>query len=157
MQRRAFLQRSISSLFVIKMGLLWSQNAIAAVKEWPRWPVEWFSRTTPNDALCAVFGDREIMVSNQILIDMPLGAENGAIVPVTITTDLPSVQSISLIGDKNPISLISQFRFAGQARGDYLRTRIKLAGSSNLIVVVESDGALLSARRHIEVLKGGCD
>lgn len=121
------------------------------------WPAKIFSITEPSEAIQALFGQREITESSQIEIIMPPGAENGAIVPITIKTDLSEVQSISLIAEKNPIALLGQFTFNGKGVGGYLRSRIKLAESSHVMVVVEAGCQLYTTKQYIEVLKGGCD
>ncbi len=149
--RRGFLKSLGYGLILLKTGLLFPLKTLAA------WPKKAFSSEEPQDAIRALFGDRTITESDRIHIDMPRGAENGAIVPITVRTDLKNVQSISLIAEKNPIALLAQFSFNGKGRGDYLRTRIKLAKSSHVFVIVEAGGELCSAKRYIEVLKGGCD
>lgn len=149
--RRQFLHTTVACLAMLKTGLLFPIRVLA------EWPAEAFAKDKPEEALAVLFKGREIRETDRITIEMPPGAENGAIVPLTVRTDLPEVSVITLIAEKNPVSLLGQFRFTGKGKGDYLRTRIKLAKSSHLIVVVESGGELCTARRYIEVLKGGCD
>ena len=149
--RRQFLKSLLSGLALLKAGLLFP------IKVFAEWPESAFSKEHPDEALAELFGDRNIMETDKILIEMPPGAENGAIVPITIKIDLENVQTISLIAEKNPVSLLAQFSYKGQGNGDYLRTRIKLAKSSHVVVVVEADGQLCMNKKYIEVLKGGCD
>lgn len=149
--RRQFIQSILSSLALFKVGLLFPSKAFAA------WPVKLFSIESPEDTLLELFGVRTITASDKIHIEMPPGAENGAIVPITIKTDLEKVKSISLIAEKNPVALLAQFSFNGKGSGEYLRSRIKLAKSSYVLVVIEADCELFSAKQNIEVLKGGCD
>ena len=149
--RRQFLGSALAGLALIKAGLLFPIRVFA---EWPE-PV--FSIENPDDAIAELFGDRTITETDKIVIEMPPGAENGAIVPIVVKIDLKNFQSISLIAEKNPVALLAQFSFSGKGSGEYLRTRIKLAKSSHVIVVVEADGELCTAKQYIEVLKGGCD
>lgn len=149
--RRQLIKSAIACMVILKTGLMFPIRALA------EWPGSVFEKDNPDDALAAMFGDRPITESDRIQIDMPPGAENGAIVPITVKTDLQGVQSISLIAEKNPVALLAQIRFSGKGKGDYFRTRIKLAKSSHVIVVVEADGELCMNQRYIEVLKGGCD
>lgn len=149
--RRQFLRSITASFVILKAGLLFPIKALA------EWPEKAFLKESPDSALTELFGDRPIKKTDKIIIEMPPGAENGAIVPVTVKIDLDNVQSITLLAEKNPVSLLAQFFFHEKGKGDFLKTRIKLAKSSNVIVVVEADGMLCSAEKYIEVLKGGCD
>ncbi len=149
--RRSLIKSALASLTLVKVGLFFPIQAFAA------WPKKVFSLESPNEALIELFGVRRITASNRISIEMPPGAENGAIIPITVKTGLENVKSISLIAEKNPIALLGQFTFRGKGNGEYLRSRIKLAKSSHVIVVVESDCELYTAKQYIEVLKGGCD
>ncbi len=149
--RRLFLKSVAVSLTLLKAGLLFPGRVFA------EWPESAFSREKPDDAIAELFGNQKIMPTDKIVIEMPLGAENGAIIPITIKTNLKNIQTISLIAEKNPVALLAQFSFSGKGSGEYLRTRIKLARSSHVIVVVEAGGELCTAKKYIEVLKGGCD
>lgn len=149
--RRQFFKSTATILALIKTGLLFPIRVFA------EWPESVFSIESPDDTLVELFGDKTITETDKIKIEMPPGAENGAIVPITINIDLENIQTISLIAEKNPVALLAQFSFRGKGNGNYLRTRIKLAKSSNVLVVVDADGMLCSSRKYIEVLKGGCD
>lgn len=149
--RRHMLKSALAGFAMLKAGLLLPANVFAA------WPAKVFSITKPDETIQELFGERVITTTNQIDIQMPPGAENGAIVPITIKTYLSNVQSISLIAEKNPIALLGQFTFKGKGSGEYLRSRIKLAESSHVIVVIEANCQLYTAKQYIEVLKGGCD
>ncbi len=149
--RRQFIKSTVACLALLKAGLIFPIRVFA------EWPETVFSIEHPEDALKELFGDRSISETDKIVIEMPPGAENGAIVPITIKTDLDNVQTISLIAEKNPVALLAQFSFSGKGHGEYLRTRIKLAKSSHVVVVVEADDELCTAKAYIEVLKGGCD
>ena len=143
--RRQFIKSTVACLALIKTSLLFPIRAFA------EWPESTFSKDNPEDAMTELFGGRTIMETDKIVIEMPPGAENGAIVPITIKTDLENVQTISLVAEKNPIALLAQFSFSGKGNGEYLRTRIKLAKSSQVIVVVEADGQLCMNKKYIEV------
>ncbi len=82
-------------------------------------------------------------------------AENGAQVPVTVTSRIANTQSISIIVDKNPFPLSSTFEFAGGAEG-YVSTRLKMGQTSNVIAVVKADGKFFSASKEVKVTIGGC-
>ncbi len=113
-------------------------------------------------ALRETFGDRPI-TPGRIKLDLPRLAENGNIVPVTITVASPMteqdyVQSIHLFAQSNPLPRILDVELGphnGRAR---VATRIRLAVSQQVYAVaVMSDGTLWSTAADVEVTVGGCD
>jgi sulfur-oxidizing protein SoxY len=119
------------------------------------WPSAVFAREKKNDVLKDMFGTDEIEPSSLISIKAPEIAENGAVVPVKIEADLPGVESISLLVDKNPRPLAAQFVMPAKNNGS-VGTRIKLAEQSDITVVVKANGKLYSATKFVKVTKGGC-
>ena len=91
----------------------------------------------------------------QIEIVAPEFAENGAVVQVEIMSRIAKTTAIALFAPKNPVPLIANFSFANSAK-PYLITRIKLAESQTLEVVVQADGKYYQAERYIAVSEGGC-
>ncbi len=149
--RRHFLRSIIASTALLKASLLFPVKVLA------KWPKVAFEKETHTAVLKELFGDCPIKKTDKVVIEMPPGAENGAIVPVTIKTDIENVQRISFLAEKNPIALLARFSFHGKGKGDFLRTRIKLAKSSNVIVVAETKDEIYINQKYIEVLKGGCE
>lgn len=94
--RRQFLRTTVACLAVLKAGLLFPIRVLA------EWPAEAFAKDKPEDALAVLFEGRKISETDRIVIEMPPGAENGAIVPLTVRTDLPAVSVITLIAEKIP-------------------------------------------------------
>jgi sulfur-oxidizing protein SoxY len=119
------------------------------------WPQKAFEANTVDDAIKALFESQDVEESQNITIDAPKIAENGAVVPIEIKADFAKVDSITIIGDKNPVPLIGQFNFFDNAEG-YVKTRIKLGGTSNVVAVVKAEGKLYVARRAVKVTLGGC-
>lgn len=120
------------------------------------WPQAAFAARAAEDALRELFGAAAIEPSDRIRIALPDVAEDGAVVPLTVETDLEPVRSIVVVTEKNPVPLIARFDFGEGALTDTLATRIKLAESEHVIVVVQTPERLYSARRHVDVLIGGC-
>lgn len=130
-------------------GLLKSMAAMA------EWNVEAFAAETESEALNIFFPGREVIASDAIKISVHELIENGAVVPVKIETDLPAVQSISILVEKNPNPLIAHFDLSPECQG-FIATRIKVGAPSDIIAVVQSDGKLYSKRQFVEVVEGGC-
>jgi sulfur-oxidizing protein SoxY len=110
-----------------------------------------------------LFGDRPLQPADgRVKLEVPLIAENGAVVPVTVEADLPMtptrhVKHIYIIADRNRRPLNAKFTLAPEAGQAFVGTNIRLAESTDVRAVVElSDGTLYMARRHVKVTVGGC-
>lgn len=93
--------------------------------------------------------------SKDITITAPEIAENGAVVPVGVSTTIPNVQEIYILVDKNPQPLSASFLIPAGTEAS-VQTRLKLGQSSNVIAVVKADGNLYSATKETKVTLGGC-
>jgi sulfur-oxidizing protein SoxY len=151
--RRLFLKGSlVTGLLAIgaSLGLITPGHALAD------WPASAFDAKKINDALNILFGKTELINKpNDIMLTAPDIAENGAVVPVTVQSDLEGIESITLLVDKNPNSLIARFKLAKNAKV-YIKTNIKMAETSNLIAVLKAGDKLYSTRRKVKVTLNGC-
>jgi sulfur-oxidizing protein SoxY len=95
------------------------------------------------------------VASSDITVKAPDIAENGAVVPVEITSNLPGIESITLIGEKNTLPLIAVFNLSNGAQG-YVSTRIKMGSTSNVIAVIKGGGKVYKAHKEVKVTIGGC-
>jgi sulfur-oxidizing protein SoxY len=86
----------------------------------------------------------------------PAIAENGAVVPVNVTSKIPNTQAIAIIIEKNPNKLAAHFRFP-EATEPAVSTRVKMSETSNIHALVKTrDGKWYMATREIKVTLGGC-
>ena len=81
---------------------------------------------------------------------------HGAVVPISIQTDLDLVESITIISDKNPNPINASFIIPAGTKPE-ISTRIRLAETTQVMVVVKSAGKLYSASKEVTVTIGGCD
>jgi len=93
--------------------------------------------------------------SQAIRIDAPDVAENGANVPVEVTIDLPGAERALLIGERNVYPLLADIELSPRSEA-WFETKIKLAETSQLRVIVEANGRLYTASRSVKVIVGGC-
>lgn len=94
--------------------------------------------------------------SSAIAIRAPDIAENGAVVPVDVTSNIPGTQSISLFVDKNPFPYIGTFDVS-KGTDPYVHVRIKMGKSSDVrVVVATADGKYYQAAKEVKVTIGGC-
>lgn len=93
--------------------------------------------------------------SAQITVKAPDIAENGAVVPVEVTSNLPGTESIAIVADKNNFPLIAQFDLMNGAEG-FVSTRIKLGSTSQVRAYVRAGGKMHTASKEVKVTIGGC-
>lgn len=91
----------------------------------------------------------------QVQLDGPDVAENGAVVPFTVTTALPGVSLIALLVEHNPGPLAAVFTLPPGTEA-FVSTRLKMAESSTVHALVRAEGGLFLARRPVRVIQGGC-
>ena len=154
-QRRRFLKSSLIT------GLLgWAAGAGLLIPRWvwAAWPSSAFQSKTLFGALEPLFGNGSVNLTpadEDITLTVTDIAENGAVVPVTVSTRLPNVESITLLVDKNPNSLVAQFKL-GKNTQAYIKTNIKMAETSKLHAVVKSGDKLYSTNKKVKVTLNGC-
>jgi sulfur-oxidizing protein SoxY len=151
-KRRVFLKGSLAAGTVgvaVGAGLLAPQAVIAA------WNEAAFKAKSIDDALKAAMGGASNSASDAIKIKAPDIAENGAVVPVSVSTDMAGAESIALLAEGNNTPLIATFALSNGAVAD-VSTRIKMGKTSDVIAVVKANGKLHSARKSVKVTIGGC-
>lgn len=93
--------------------------------------------------------------SGQLHLEAPDIAEDGAIVPVTVESSLPDVDSVWVFVEKNPVPLAARFTL-DQSLAPFVSLRVKMNESCDLVAVVKSGEAYFSARKPVRVVVGGC-
>ena len=93
--------------------------------------------------------------SAEILIKAPDIAENGAVVPIEVTSRIAGAESIALLAEKNPFPLMAYIDLTNGAEA-YINTRFKMGQTSVVKVVVKAGGKSYIASREIKVTIGGC-
>jgi sulfur-oxidizing protein SoxY len=126
--------------------------AFAAAND--KYPEEAFKQKSEADAIKALYG-KAAEASDKVKMDAPEIAENGAVVPISVTTTLTDVTSISFLVSENPVALVASYKIPAGTMPN-VANRIKMAKTSNVIVVVEAGGKLYSATKEVKVTVGGC-
>jgi sulfur-oxidizing protein SoxY len=94
--------------------------------------------------------------SKDITIIGPDIAENGAVVPVGVSTTLPGAKRLMLLVEKNPNVLAAAFDVSDAVEANF-STRVKMGQSSNIYAVaLMRDGKVLFAQKEVKVTLGGC-
>jgi sulfur-oxidizing protein SoxY len=151
--RRLILQgigQGISSVALIGLGGF--SPALAAAND--KYPEDAFKQKGDADAIKQLYG-KAAEASDKVKLDAPEIAENGAVVPVSVTTTLPSVTSISFFVSENPSALAASYVIA-DGTVPSVANRLKMQKTTNVTVIVESEGKLYSATKEVKVTVGGC-
>ncbi len=152
-RRRTVLQ-GIAAVAVVgvcgvRFGLA---EALAAAND--KYPEEAFRQKSEADAVKALYG-KSAEASDKVKLDAPEIAENGAVVPVSVSASLPDVTSIAILVTENPNALAAAYRIL-PGTAPTVSNRLKMAKTSNVIAVVEAGGKLYSATKEVKVTVGGC-
>lgn len=153
LSRRSLLRGArLACLAGIAANVLRSAAAFAA--DAAAWPQQAFKQKTEADAIKVLYG-KSAEVSDQVRLDAPEIAEDGAVVPIGVSTTLPNVTSISLLVPENPYTLAASYEIP-EGTIPSVSNRLKMAKTSKVIAVVESDGNLFRAAKEVKVTVGGC-
>ncbi len=130
-------------------GLLTPRLVLAA------WPKSAFEAKSVDAAMKALTGMASLTGSSEIQIKAPPIAENGAVVGVTVSANIPGAESISILVEKNASPLTSVWHLGANTE-PFIGTRIKVSKTSSVIAVVKAGNKLYSAGREVKVTIGGC-
>ena len=119
------------------------------------WPKKAFLSTEAGQALSELLGTDQTIPSDQITLNLPEIADNGAVVPVTIGTSLENVESISIVVEKNPRPLAASFEMMPGVFPN-ISSRIKMAETSRVSAIVKTDTGIYSTSKSVKVTLGGC-
>ena len=114
-----------------------------------------FEAKSVADALKAL-GAGAPAESKDVTITGPDIAENGAVVPLGVSTSLPGVKQMLILVEKNPTTLVAVFNVTDSVDANFA-TRSKMGQSSDVYAVaVTADGKALYAKKEVKVTLGGC-
>lgn len=150
--RRAFLKNAGAFgtvAIAIAAGLLKPGTVFAAA-----WNSLAFTAKDPAEAITNA-GYGGATESSDIMIKVPDIAENGAVVPVSATSNIPGTTSMAIFVEKNPTPMIANFEFSNGAEA-YISTRVKMAKTSIVRITVKAGGKNYTNSREVKVTIGGC-
>ena len=130
---------------LFKPGSAWAQQG---------WNKAAFETKSLADAVKALGGASPIE-SKDVAITSPDIAENGAVVPFTISSKLPKTEQMALLVEKNPNILVASFSIPSGTEPS-VNTRAKMGQTSNVIALVKADGKFYYTTKEVKVTLGGC-
>ena len=141
-RRRTFLKAAVTQAVV--SGMLVPGRVLADA-----YPGKAFRAKAVPDALNEVFGTTDIASSDRIEIEAPLVAIDGGMVPVRVSSGLENTESISIVVQGNEAPFTAHFRIYEQH--GFVSTRLRMANSGDLLVIVKADGVLYTSTRPVRV------
>jgi sulfur-oxidizing protein SoxY len=139
-------RRSVLAFFAVMLAV--PLRALAA------WNEQAFGAKTAADALKNL-GAPSPSPSKDIVIEAPQIAENGAVVPIEISSNIPGTSSIAVVIEKNPFPLAGKFDFK-EGAVPFVKLNVKMGETSDVRVVAVAGGKHFVATREIKVTIGGC-
>ena len=149
-QAKIASMNNIRRTVLAALGLLLLKPLAAAAA----WNQEAFGAKSAADALKGL-GSANPAPSKDIVIEAPQIAENGAVVPIEISSNIPGTTSIAVLIEKNPFPLTGKFEFKEGAL-PFVKLNVKMGETSDVRVVAMAGGKSFAATREIKVTIGGC-
>ena len=149
--RREFVRAGGVLGLMVAAGLLTAEQAQAQQAAWNKAA---FDTKSVDDTVKAL-GGTSAAQSGDIAITAPDIAENGAVVPVGVTSKIPNTQAIYILVEKNPNTLAAGFAIPAGTEAN-VATRIKMGQTSNVYAVVKADNKFYTASKEVKVTLGGC-
>ena len=151
--RRLVLQ-GVASVALVGLGNLPFSLAPAFAAANDKYPEDAFKAKSDADAIKSLYG-KTAEPSDKVKLDAPEIAENGAVVPISVSSSLADVTSISILVADNPNALAASYKIPAGTLPS-VANRLKMAKTTNVIAIVEAGGKLYSATKEVKVTVGGC-
>jgi sulfur-oxidizing protein SoxY len=146
--RRKFLKTTIV-LSAIGMGLL---ESFVANSEWQAAD---FAPGSVDATMKQLLKGKPIVETDKIELNIPEIAENGALVPITVTSSLKDIKNIAIVVEQNPVPLAIQAVLMPELQ-TFMSARLKIASSSFVFAIAEGEKVCYSVKKKVKVTIGGC-
>ena len=151
---RRLMLKGAASVALIGLGNLPFSLAPAFAAANDKYPEDAFKQKSDADAIKALYG-KTAEASDKVKLDAPEIAENGAVVPISVSSTLSDVTSISILVAENPNALAASYQIPAGTLPS-VANRLKMAKTTNVIAIVEAGGKLYSTSKEVKVTVGGC-
>lgn len=153
--RRAFLKASVA---LSAYSFATATGLIAPATTQANWLANFFAPATLDETVqktLNIANAAKINSTDKIELKLPSIAENGAVVPITITSTLELVEQLFVFVEKNPVPLAAIFSLSPEVEA-FVSARLKIAETCDVIVVANAAGRLYRAQQTVKVTIGGC-
>ena len=152
MKRRSFIKSALvasATGAAVTSGLISSNAVLAASHETD------FTKAKSLDEALKMMGATGAAESEMIKIKAPEIAENGAVVPVGITSEIEGTTEIVALISNNPTPYAAKYTLGAKAKAG-VKSRFKMAKTTDVVAVVKANDKFYMAKSNIKVTKGGC-
>jgi sulfur-oxidizing protein SoxY len=146
--RRKFL---IRSLVYSTAGLVLLESSLANAE----WLAADFAPSSFDATMKQLLKGKPIVETDKIDLNIPEIAENGALVPVTVTSSLKDIKNIAIVVEQNPVPLAIQAVLMPELQ-TFMSARLKIASSSFVFAIAEDEKVCYSVKKKVKVTIGGC-
>jgi sulfur-oxidizing protein SoxY len=154
-QRRTILKTGSGATLLSLLGGAGLLSPGAARGQAQAWNKAAFDTHNLAETMKALGGGEPAPSKDIVFFQTPDIAENGAVVPVGISSNIPKTESIAILIEKNPNMLAAIFDIPA-GTDPAISTRVKMGQSSNIVALVKADGKYYVASKEIKVTLGGC-
>jgi sulfur-oxidizing protein SoxY len=152
MKRRSFLKSTLiasAAGAAVTAGILSPNVAFAAAHAGD------LTGAKSVEEVMKLLGAEGATESDKIKIKAPEIAENGAVVPVGITSEIAGTTEIVSITAANPTPFAARYTI-GEGAEAAVKSRFKMGKTTDVIAVIKADGKYYTAKTNVKVTKGGC-
>ena len=152
MKRRSFIKTAVVASVtgaVVTGGLIKPEAVMAAAHE------KDFTKAKSLEEVMEMMGATDAAESEMIKIKAPEIAENGAVVPVGITSEIEGTTEIVALVSNNPVPYAARYTIGSKGNAS-VKSRFKMAKTTDVVAVVKEADKYYMAKSNIKVTKGGC-
>ena len=151
-RRAALKQGGGATLLALFAAAGWLRPEVARAQAWNKAA---FDSHNMAETMQALGGGEPAQSKDIVFFQTPDIAENGAVVPIGITSNIPKTESIAILVEKNPNMVAAVFDIPPGTEPS-VTTRVKMGQSSNIYALVKADGKYYVASKEVKVTLGGC-
>ncbi len=154
MKRRSFLKNTliVSAVGVAATsGILGSSNVFATTIT----GADLSKAKSVDEIISLLVGDAKVKESDKIKIKAPEIAENGAVVPVGVTSEIEGTTEIISLIAENPIPFAARYVISEGVEAA-IKSRFKMGKTTDVIALVKAGDTFYTAKTKVKVTKGGC-
>lgn len=133
--------------------------AAAAVAAFPRavfaaYSEKAFKNPKVEGSLNELFGSNATTPSGDVKLKAPDIAENGAVVPIEVSTSMKADKIAFMVKENpNPLAIVADIPAGTEAM---VKTRVRMGKTTQVTAIVSSNGKLYTASKEVKVTIGGC-
>jgi len=147
-KRRQFIKNCLLTSLTMS-SLVFSKISLG------KWIAYDFGYRPIDKSLNELFLNKTLKKTNKINLKLPRRAENGNVVPITITSSINNIDTVYILSEKNPVPLIAKFTLDPSLE-TYIGARFKMKETCDVIVVVKAGDDYYQTRQRVIVTLGGC-